>query len=161
MFKIKEGTIRNLNKKIVTGALVTTLIMTGLTGCNKTGFSYEKKSQEQVLVTGSEEYSIVSSYLVAEIEIEGEKKLYIIEPYYDLKNENILNCKDVFTGENLISIDLEKRKVLDDKKMYYTAELPKPNSERCFGIVTDKVQLAIFEYSKDGADAELIIWKRI
>ena len=52
-------------------------------------------------------------------------------------------------------------KILDDKKMYYTAELPKPNSERCFGVVTDKVQLAIFEYSKDGADAELIIWKRI
>lgn len=52
-------------------------------------------------------------------------------------------------------------KILDDNKMYYTAEVPKLNSERCFGVATDKVQLAIFEYSKDGADAELVIWKRI
>lgn len=52
-------------------------------------------------------------------------------------------------------------KILDNNKMYYTAELPKSNSDRCFGVVTDKVQLAVFEYSKDGADAELILWKRM
>lgn len=52
-------------------------------------------------------------------------------------------------------------KILDDSKMYYTAELPKIGSERCYGLVTDKTQLAVFEYSKNGNDAELVIWKRI
>ena len=52
-------------------------------------------------------------------------------------------------------------KILDDNKMYYVAELPKENSERCFGLVTDKKQLVVFEYSKDGKDSELVIWKRM
>ena len=52
-------------------------------------------------------------------------------------------------------------KILDDNKMYYVAELPKENSERCFGLVTDKKQLAVFEYSESGKDSQLIIWKRI
>ena len=52
-------------------------------------------------------------------------------------------------------------KILDDSKMYYIAELPKENSERCFGLVTDKKQLAVFEYSAGGKDSELVIWKRI
>ena len=52
-------------------------------------------------------------------------------------------------------------KILDDSKMYYIAELPKDNSERCYGLVTDKKQLVVFEYSEGGKDAELVIWKRI
>ncbi len=52
-------------------------------------------------------------------------------------------------------------KILDDNKMYYVAELPKENSERCFGLVTDKKQLAVFEYSEGGKDSELVIWKRM
>ena len=52
-------------------------------------------------------------------------------------------------------------KILDDSKMYYTAELPKQNSERCFGLVTDKKQIVVFEYSADGMDAELVIWKKL
>ncbi len=52
-------------------------------------------------------------------------------------------------------------KILDDSKMYYVAELPKINSGRCFGLVTDKKQLAVFEYSQGGKDSELVVWKRI
>lgn len=54
-----------------------------------------------------------------------------------------------------------KAKILDDSKMYYVAELPKQNSERCFGLVTDKKQLVVFEYSCGGNDAELVIWKKL
>ena len=52
-------------------------------------------------------------------------------------------------------------KILDDNKMYYIAQLPKQNSERCYGLVTDKKQLAVFEYSEGGKDSELVIWKRM
>ena len=45
--------------------------------------------------------------------------------------------------------------------MYYVAELPKENSDRCFGLVTDKKQLVVFEYGEGGKDTELVIWKRI
>ena len=52
-------------------------------------------------------------------------------------------------------------KILDDNKMYYIAELHKQNSDRCFGLVTDKKQLVVFEYGCGGSDAKLVIWKRI
>lgn len=55
----------------------------------------------------------------------------------------------------------EISKILDDSKMYYIAELPKQNSDRCYGLVTDKKQLVVFEYSESGKDTELVIWKRI
>ena len=55
----------------------------------------------------------------------------------------------------------EISKILDDNKMYYIAELPKMDSERCYGLVTDKKQLVVFEYSNGGTNAELVIWKRI
>ncbi len=55
----------------------------------------------------------------------------------------------------------KRAKILDDSKMYYVAELHKENSERCFGLVTDKKQLAVFEYSAGGKDSKLIIWKRL
>ena len=52
-------------------------------------------------------------------------------------------------------------KILDDSKMYYVAELPKLNSRRCYGLVTDKKQLVVFEYGENGQDSEVIIWKKI
>ncbi len=55
----------------------------------------------------------------------------------------------------------ETAKILDDNKMYYTAQLPKQNSDRCYGLVTDKKQIAVFEYGENGIDSELIIWKKI
>ncbi len=52
-------------------------------------------------------------------------------------------------------------KILDDSKMYYVAELPKENTDRCYGLVTDKKQLVVFEYSQGGKDSELVLWKRM
>lgn len=91
----------------------------------------------------------------------------LIAQFNDLKIEGMPPVTKLY-GKKGDSLNIECRlpngetaKILDDNKMYYFAELPKSGSERFFGLVTDKKQLAVFEYSSDFADAELIIWKRI
>ena len=69
--------------------------------------------------------------------------------------KNSVEQKDILIANGKIA------KILDDNKMYYIAELPKENSDRCFGLVTDKKQLVVFEYGEGGKDTELVIWKRI
>ena len=77
MFKIKEGTVKNLNKKLVTGALITTLVMSSLTGCaNTKDFEYEREIAdvnlrlggiETVLLISEPEHASTSSSIVREL----------------------------------------------------------------------------------------------
>lgn len=91
----------------------------------------------------------------------------LIDAFNELKIEGMPTLTKLY-GHKGDFVNLECKlpngqfaKILDDSKMYYVAELPKANSDRCFGLVTDKKQLAVFEYSAGGKDSELIIWKRI
>lgn len=82
--------------------------------------------------------------------IEGMPKLTKL---YGHKGEFVNNVSKLPNGKSA--------KILDDSKMYYIAELPKLNSQRCYGLVTDKKQLVVFEYGENGKDSEVIIWKKI
>ncbi len=91
----------------------------------------------------------------------------LIDAFNELKIEGMPTLTKLY-GHKGDFVNLECKlpngqfaKILDDSKMYYVAELPKANGDRCFGLVTDKKQLAVFEYSAGGKDSELIIWKRI
>lgn len=53
-----------------------------------------------------------------------------------------------------------EKKLLDDEKLYYGAEVCRQGSERCYGLAADEGQLVVYEYGNGGADAELVIWKR-
>ena len=91
----------------------------------------------------------------------------LIDAFNELKIEGMPTLTKLYGHKgDFVNLECElpngkTAKILDDSKMYYVAELPKDNSERCFGLVTDKKQLVVFEYSKDGIDAKLVIWKRI
>lgn len=65
-------------------------------------------------------------------------------------------------------INLESRlpngqtaRLLDDDKMYYGNQICRPGKDRCYGIAADEHQLLVFEYGDDGADSELVLWKRL
>lgn len=54
----------------------------------------------------------------------------------------------------------EKIKLLDDTKIYLGYQVEKPNSDRCYGLVADNSYLLVCEYGCEGADPEIIIYKK-
>lgn len=51
-------------------------------------------------------------------------------------------------------------KFWNDNKIYLGNQLPKPGSDRCYGIAADETHLMVCEYGENGADAELVLFKR-
>lgn len=51
-------------------------------------------------------------------------------------------------------------KLWNDNKTYYINQLEKKNSTRCYGLTADEKYLLVCEYGENGADAEIVIFKR-
>ncbi len=54
----------------------------------------------------------------------------------------------------------EKVKLLDDKKIYLGYQVEKANSDRCYGLVADNNYLLVCEYGCNGAEPEIIVYKK-
>ena len=54
----------------------------------------------------------------------------------------------------------EKAKLLDDTKVYLGYQLEKANSDRCYGLVADDMYLLVCEYGCNGADPEIVVYKK-
>ena len=54
----------------------------------------------------------------------------------------------------------EKIKLLDDTKIYLGYQLEKANSDRCYGLVADNDYLLVCEYGCNGAEPEIIVYKK-
>lgn len=54
----------------------------------------------------------------------------------------------------------KKVKLLDDTKIYLGCQVEKSNSDRCYGLVADNDYLLICEYGCNGAEPEIVIYKR-
>lgn len=52
-------------------------------------------------------------------------------------------------------------KLWDDNKTYWGNQMCKKNSERCYGLTTDGRTLLVCEYGDNGADAEIVVYKRL
>lgn len=48
----------------------------------------------------------------------------------------------------------------DDNQIYLGSQLHKRGSDRCYGIAADETYLAVSEYGENGADAQLVVFKR-
>ncbi|MBQ8642237.1 MAG: DUF3795 domain-containing protein [Clostridia bacterium] len=51
-------------------------------------------------------------------------------------------------------------KIWDDDKVYLGNQLRKKNSSRCYGIAADENYLLVCEYGEEGADAEIILFRK-
>lgn len=51
-------------------------------------------------------------------------------------------------------------KFWDDKRIYLGNQLPKTGSDRCYGLTADENYLLVCEYGENGADAEVVVFKR-
>lgn len=54
----------------------------------------------------------------------------------------------------------EKIKLLDDSKIYLGYQVEKQNSDRCFGLVGDNNHLLVCEYGCNGAEPEIVLYKK-
>lgn len=54
----------------------------------------------------------------------------------------------------------EKMKLLDNSKVYLGCQIEKPDSDRCYGLVADNDYLLVCEYGCNGAESEIIVYKK-
>lgn len=54
----------------------------------------------------------------------------------------------------------EKIKLLNDTKVYLGTQVEKTNSDRCYGLVADDDYLLVCEYGCNGANPEIVIYKK-
>lgn len=48
----------------------------------------------------------------------------------------------------------------DDSRTYIGNQVSKKNSDRCYGLAADDNHLLVCEYGENGADPEIVIYKR-
>ena len=51
-------------------------------------------------------------------------------------------------------------KLLKDENVYLGTQLPKANSDRCYGLIADAAYLLISEYGENGADPIIVLFKK-
>lgn len=51
-------------------------------------------------------------------------------------------------------------KLLEDQKVYLGNQIEIPGSDKCYGVVAEERFLLVCEYGCNGADPELVLYKR-
>lgn len=51
-------------------------------------------------------------------------------------------------------------KFWDDNKIYLGNQICKKNSDRCYGLTADENYLLVCEYSENGTEAEIVVFKK-
>lgn len=51
-------------------------------------------------------------------------------------------------------------KLLNDNRIYLGNQLTKKDSDRCYGLAADKNILLVCEYGENGANAQIVVYKR-
>ena len=54
----------------------------------------------------------------------------------------------------------ESVKLLDDTKIYLGCQVEKAHGDRCYGLVADNSYLLVCEYGCNGANPEIIVYKK-
>ena len=52
-------------------------------------------------------------------------------------------------------------KILDDGQQYLACQVDENDSDRCYGVAANSDFVAVYKYGCNGADAELVLWKKI
>lgn len=52
-------------------------------------------------------------------------------------------------------------KILDDNKKYYANQIDIKGTDKCYGVAADENMIAVYKYGCGGANAELVLWKKI
>ena len=94
--------------------------------------------------------SPIKQQLIDEVNALGIKGMLHIDNLFVLQG-SFVNIEYTINGN--------KVKLLDDNATYWGNQVEKGDG-RCFGIACDEHYILVSEYGKDGADAELVVFKR-
>lgn len=54
----------------------------------------------------------------------------------------------------------QRIKLWNDKRVYLGNQLPKPGTDRCYGLTADENWLLVCEYGENGADPEIVVYRK-
>lgn len=90
--------------------------------------------------------------LIAEIKALGIEDMEELADLNALKG-SVVNLEYKLPGGQTV-------KFWEDERIYLGNQIRKRNSSRCYGIAASETHLLVCEYDEDGADVELIVFKR-
>ena len=106
---------------------------------------------EWVKQGGYEHFERQKQALVAEFNALGIEGLHITD--LNLLNGFYVNLE--YPLENGASV-----KLLEDSKVYLGNQIEVAGKERCYGIIADEAHLLVCEYGCNGADPEILLYKK-
>lgn len=90
--------------------------------------------------------------LIAEFNALGIKDMPVVTDLYALVG-GFVNLEYTLPGGQTV-------KIWDDKRIYLGNQLEKIGTDRCYGLTADENYLLVCEYSKNGADTQIVMFKR-
>lgn len=106
---------------------------------------------ESIAKNGPEAFAGLKESIISEVNGLGIKDLHI--DGLNMLNGFYVNLE--YTLENG-----QKIKLLRDDKVYFGNQVERPGNERCYGLVADEGHILICEYGCNGADPEIIVYKK-
>ncbi len=123
-------------------------------GCMKTDghpFGGRCIAAECIKTGGAKAFTELKETLIEEFNALGIKDLHIDD--LNLLNGFFVNLE--YSLANGTSV-----KLLSDDHVYLGNQIEIPGNDRCYGIVADENYLLVCEYGCEGADPEIVLYKR-
>lgn len=99
----------------------------------------------------NKDFPLLKTQLIGEINALGIEGLSIQDLY--LLNGNYVNLE--YPLQNATAV-----KFLNDQDVYLGNQVERPGNERCYGIVANEGFILVCEYGCNGADPEIVLYKR-
>ena len=119
--KFSKGVVKNINKKLLTGTLILTLVTTPLTGCSSSTmdcnrFEYSVNEQGEYDVSGTVDYEVLKEYyfLVVENSSYNTTEFYICyKDFHHRKYQQSYNTYyNIFNNQEIFDESLEDNRTI-------------------------------------------------
>lgn len=94
------------------------------------------------------------------------KKMELLKEINSLKVNGMPKVKELFAlNGSFVNMEYrlpngQKVKLLNDNDIYLGNQLPKKDSDRCYGIAANNSHILVCEYGENGTTPEIIIYKK-
>lgn len=100
---------------------------------------------------GLEGLKKMKEILIGEVNALGIQRLQVKD--LNLLNGSYINLEYTLTNGQTV-------KLLEDNRVYWGNQIEIPGSDRCYGIAADDKYLLVCEYGCNGADPQIIVYKK-
>lgn len=123
----------------------------GCEACGGHPFGGDCVAAQTILAEGFEGFAALKAALIAEINALGI-------PGLQVNDLNLLN--GCYVNLEYPLANGTTAKFLKDNDVYFGAQIERENNERCYGVVANREFLLACEYGCEGAEPELLLFKK-